>query len=603
MGKDYLNGNTNLKVAHASENITPEEFNYRIYELMKCKNDIIYFANKYYTIISPKRGKHIIELYDKQIDMLRLFAGKKRVVVLSSRQVAKTTNLAILALHYVIFNAEKRVMVVSNKLAGAIEVMDRMRLAYEHLPNWLKSGLTTLNKTELRFGNNSGIKVAATSSDAARGYSANMVLLDEFAHVPRNLQRSFFTAVYPIISTDPNSKVIITSTPNGVGEMFHQFYEKALSNVNDDNGEKWVPFRIDWWEFPGRDEKWKALQIESLGSMDAFNQEYGNSFLASSYDKLISDDKIVEMRQLKNALKNNGKQVLVNAEDERKNDLFYVQYYAFNPYRTYMASVDCAEGTGGDSSVLYIWDITDFTRIKMAAKYSSNTITPTEFAYVINYVCAQYQNPYIAGERNSCGASMFDALTKTVHNYENFIIINKNNLPGIMSHIQIKSKACLFAREIFSLKPEYFTIEIHDENILIDAENFIKYPTAQHIVYKGREKKKDDHIMCMLWFLYILSKDYIEKYYTVTEWFITEDHVKYPKTILPLEQYNLTKDEVRKLVIENVTDTLKPTETDLELIKIALRSDIDPFFGDEEPEIDLLENSGIDSYFIRNAFC
>lgn len=603
MGKDYLNGNTNLKVANASENITKEEFNYRIQELIKCRNDIVYFANTYYTIISPGKGKHVIKLYPKQEEMLRLFTEKKRVVVLSSRQVAKTTNLCILALHYVIFNPEKRIMVVSNKLNGAIEVMDRIKLAYEHLPNWLKCGLSVLNKTELRFGNDSGIKVAATSSDSARGYSANMVLLDEFAFVPKNLQRLFFTAVYPIISTDPNSKVIITSTPNGVGEMFHETYEKALSNTSDDTGEKWVPFRVDWWEFPGRDEKWKALQIESLGSMDAFNQEYGNSFLTSSYDKLITDDKIVEMRQLKNSIANKGKQILVNAEDPRKNDLFYIQYYPFHPNRTYIASVDCAEGTGGDSSVLYIWDITDFTRIKLAAKYSSNTITPTEFAYVINYVCAQYQNPYIAGERNSCGAAMFDALTKTVHNYENVIIINKNNLPGIMSHVQIKSKACMFAREVFSLKAQYFSIEIHDEDILIDAENFIKYPTAQHIVYRGRDKKKDDHIMAMLWFLYILSKDYVEKYFNVEDWFVTEDHVKYPKTILPLEPYNLNKEEIKKLVTESTVYDMRPTESDLELIKTAMKSDIDPFFGDEEPEIDVLEKSDIDSYFIRNAFC
>jgi len=50
-------------------------------------------------------------------------------------------------------------------------------------------------------------------------------------------------------------------------------------------------------------------------------------------------------------------------------------WHEFDPKRTYLASGDIAEGVGGDSSVLYVWDVTDLADIKMCAKFSSNTVS------------------------------------------------------------------------------------------------------------------------------------------------------------------------------------------------------------------------------------
>jgi hypothetical protein len=89
MGNDYIRGNPGLKTANAEEFITKYELNYRIDEITKCKKDPVYFANKYFTIISPKRGKHIIETYKKQNDMLNTFMNNNRVICCSSRQIGK----------------------------------------------------------------------------------------------------------------------------------------------------------------------------------------------------------------------------------------------------------------------------------------------------------------------------------------------------------------------------------------------------------------------------------------------------------------------------------------------------------------------------------
>lgn len=89
MGQDYIRGNVGLKAANVEEIITKSEFNTRISEITKCKNDPVYFANKYFTIISPKRGKHIIETYKKQNELLETFVNNNRVICCASRQIGK----------------------------------------------------------------------------------------------------------------------------------------------------------------------------------------------------------------------------------------------------------------------------------------------------------------------------------------------------------------------------------------------------------------------------------------------------------------------------------------------------------------------------------
>ena len=76
-----------------------------------------------------------------------------------------------------------------------------------------------------------------------------------------------------------NSKVIITSTPNGM----NRFYEIYMDSVEGKN--TYTPLRVDWWQVPGRDDEWKKMTIANLGSEEDFNQEYGLQFFSS--DKLL----------------------------------------------------------------------------------------------------------------------------------------------------------------------------------------------------------------------------------------------------------------------------------------------------------------------------
>jgi hypothetical protein len=61
------NGNPGIRKAGEQIEYTDE----LIQEYIKCKEDIIHFAEKYFYIISIDKGKHLIELYDYQKKILK----------------------------------------------------------------------------------------------------------------------------------------------------------------------------------------------------------------------------------------------------------------------------------------------------------------------------------------------------------------------------------------------------------------------------------------------------------------------------------------------------------------------------------------------------
>ena len=118
------------------------------------------------------------------------------VIAKLPRQSGKSTTVVSYILHYVLFNGNKNVAILANKLATARELLSRLKLAYENLLKWLQQGIVEWNKGNITLENGSKILASATSSSAVRGGSFNMIFLDEFAYVPHNVAEEFFSSVY-----------------------------------------------------------------------------------------------------------------------------------------------------------------------------------------------------------------------------------------------------------------------------------------------------------------------------------------------------------------------------------------------------------------------
>ena len=118
--------------------------------------------------------------------------------------------------------------------------------------------------------------------------NCDVIFLDEFAFV--NRAEEFYTSTYPVISSGNNSKVIITSTANGVGNLFHKIWEGAVQGTNE-----FKPFRIDWWDVPGRDENWKQQTIANTSEMQ-FAQEFSNCLENRSEIQILLNNVVYTIR-------------------------------------------------------------------------------------------------------------------------------------------------------------------------------------------------------------------------------------------------------------------------------------------------------------------
>ena len=74
--------------------------------------------------------------------------------------------------------------------------------------------------------------------------------------VVRNFD-TIWTGIYPTIST--GGRAIILSTPNGVGNWFHQTYVDADTGAIDFN-----PTKIMWDAHPDRDQEWFENETKNM---------------------------------------------------------------------------------------------------------------------------------------------------------------------------------------------------------------------------------------------------------------------------------------------------------------------------------------------------
>lgn len=526
-----------LKKPNEVEHISREEFEFRVKSIAHAKRDIGWWAENFFRIVSLNTGLGTIKLYQKQKDLLQHLVDNDRSIVLASRQVGKTTCYTVFCMWLATLFSEKKIMICANKLQTAIEIMDRLRIGYEYLPSWIKPGIVVYNKSEITFSNKSSIRAFATSSSASRGFSGQICIIDEMAFIQKNVMDEFFASVMPVVSSAKDSKVVVVSTPNGTSGLYYDLWKQATSKEAQSNKEGWKPFRIDWWEVPGRTEEWKEKQIATIG-IRRWNQEFGNEFLSASDTKKMIPDDITERYRMKLAefktkkIVPHKQKILAETEDKM---FAFDMWHEFDPKRAYLASGDVSEGVGGDASILYIWDVTDLSDIRLCAKFDSNTASLVEFAYVCSKILPLYGNPWLFCERNGVSAGMLDSLRIT-YKYQNIAAESKNGEPGVYSHVSVKGKACLWARDMMTTQGFGFTL--YDKDLIDEFGTFVKKDTkGNYSVFTAAAGAHDDHIMAFIWGCYALQKMVIENYFVVCDTFTSTLGEIYPKILQPLEAY------------------------------------------------------------------
>ena len=395
----YL-GNPNLKRANVQQEWTKKE----LLEYSRCMEDPLYFIQNYVKIVSLDDGLIPFKMYPFQKEMVGTFHSNRFTICKLPRQSGKSTVMVSYLLHYALFNPSVNIAILANKAATARDLLGRLQLAYEHLPQWLQQGVMSWNKGSLELENGSKILASSTSASAVRGGSYNIIFLDEFAYVPSNVAEQFFSSVYPTISSGKTTKVMIVSTPHGMN-MFYKIWTEAEEQRNS-----YIPIEVHWSEVPGRDEKWKKETIANT-SEQQFNTEFECEFLGS-IDTLISPSTLRRLTYKKPLQSNAGLDVYEQPKEGN----------------TYLLTADVARGTSNDYSAYIVFDVTQVP-YRMVAKFRDNEIKPLIFPQKIYQVARAYNQAFVLIEVNDIGEQVANAMQFDME-YDNMIMASMRGRAG-----------------------------------------------------------------------------------------------------------------------------------------------------------------------------
>ena len=492
----YLNNNENLPI-NVEIKYTAEDLE----ELRKCKEDVIYFAENYFFIRVLDKGRQKIALHPCQKRLIKKIVANRRTISCASRQTGKTTIMTIVCLWYALFNTDYEIGILANKEVQAKEILDRIKLAYEEIPNFIKAGVWTFSQEIIKLTNGSKIYVSTTSGTSLRGKSVNLVFVDEFAFVPPEIADAFFKSVIPVLSSGENTKLVIASTPAGVLNKYYKLYSDAEAGRSN-----WAWDKMYWHELPNRDDKWKQDQLEAIGyDMDLWNQEYDIMFLEDGTSAINL--------QLLEKFKNGCGPVEFSYDNGD-----YKIWVEPKENRIYSIGVDAAEGVGQDYSVAQILDVTDPTDIIQCAIFASNRLQPYVFAEKLNQIIRSWGRPFLCIESNKEGSQVIDALYQ-VHNYDNIITVTMKNdvrgayqKMGIFCHGNSKSKGITHMKYMVETKQ---AVKFNDLQTVKEFETFVR--TGQK-KWEARKGFHDDRVMSLLWGLYLLERETSEKYLNVLDY-------------------------------------------------------------------------------------
>ena len=361
-------------------------------EYIKCAKDPSYFMKKYCYIQHPTRGRILFNLYPFQGKVLHLFRDHQYIITLKSRQLGISTLAAAYSLWLMLFHKDKNVLALATTQATARNLVSKTMFMYDELPKWLKLPAKEKNKLSLRLKNGSKITAKSSNADAARSEAVSLLLIDEAAFID-NIEETF-TAAQQTLAT--GGQCMALSTPNGIGNWFHQTWEKAESGENS-----FLPIRLPWTVHPERNEAWRTQQDADLGPRMA-GQECDCDFLASGDTVFEPEDmSYYEQTYQKDPLERRGVD----------GNLWVWEGVDYT--KSYMVVADVARGDSADYSACHVFDIESATQV---AEYKGK-LSPKDYGNFLTGLATEYNNALLVVENANIGwATIEQIITREYNN-------------------------------------------------------------------------------------------------------------------------------------------------------------------------------------------
>ena len=212
-----------------------------------------------------------------------------------------------------------------------------------------------------------------------------------------------------------------------------------------------------------------------------------------------------------------GRAIAINREDGGDGGGFIGTIFLdFDSSRTYLATCDVSEGTGNDYCVIYVWDVTESSKIATAAMFAADKVQPVAFAFVCSKILALYANPLLVCENNGVGAAFLDTLKET---YEYPSLVKFHGRPGIHSGGTTKLEAAMWMREFLTTPGVDF--DIRDPLLIDELTTFVKKDKKTTSGYEAMKNCHDDRAVCLMWLCWLLRPEVIENHVSPVSFFTT----------------------------------------------------------------------------------
>lgn len=418
---------------------------------------------------------------------------------LCSRSMIPTHNTTCAAgflLWKAMFTPDTTILIAANKFVQAIEVMDRIRYAYENMPDHIRAGVIEYNKSTITFDNGSRIISRATSTDTGRGLAITLLYVDEFAYVPPNKAKAFWTSIQPTLST--GGSCIITSTPKSDEDQFAQIWKGATDNVDDYGNlrasglgrNNFFAIKVQWQEHPDRNEAWAATYREQLGEA-RFRQEMECSFVTDD-ETLINPLTLIRLNGIPPAYYTGT-----------------VRWFAEpQPNKTYLVGLDPSYGTGNDDAAIQVFQLPEMIHV---AEWQHNGTVPRGQVRVLMQTLIyldsvlrenpeQHNEPDIfwTVENNTLGEAILQIIEDTGEERfpGNFISEKKRKgqVRRFRKGLNTNNKSKLSASARLKSLIESDRMTLNSNNLIKQLKSFVSHGAS----FAAKQGEHDDLVMALL---------------------------------------------------------------------------------------------------------
>ncbi len=521
----------------------------RLSERVKCQLSFTYWMENYaYTKVS---GGYIHMGSSEQWKsspkfriLCKLFEQHDSVMLLSSRQIGKTTLGLLYATWAMIFFPKIKIMFLTLNTTNAKDAVSRIKDAMEMLPTWMnvdnasKAAKTTF--IDLKNGSQfltSFVSGAVDPDKVGRGLTQSIIILDEFAFC--NYADIVYTSAQPGLSTARKysklngypTLMLVVSTPNGAGD--NQFYSMFENSTNieeiydfenkrlypeykdilaEEHRNSFISVKIHWSE-TNRDEKWYKEQCRELNfNKRRINQELDLAFLGSA-SSIFDDDIIMKLIPKKPSF-----------NMQLPHGLQFKMYSDIEPGEVYLAGVDSSASTGPNSD----WSVISLTRARdgqevgvvkcqfaVVKKFSGVVKAFTKAMHTLYGLDSDHLKIII--ERNSFGKGVVEELmyndpSLDDFDYESYVwheeLSSGELVPGLYtSNSSFKmgnGKRDQMFGELMNQVNAYPDL-IHSNDIISEIRSLVQLPSGRIEAGKaaGGKKGHDDVVMAYNFCLYV----------------------------------------------------------------------------------------------------